>query len=95
MKATQPIDEDESVEDALYRKRENSATPVQLHFQKKLYGECYLCILAFKPEIKAVSYAGVNVRMFNKFVFKAVVACSFWVARVITGPKSFEIGRFC
>ena len=41
----------------LYRKREISATTIQLHL-KELYGECYPHTLAPDPEIKAVSYSG-------------------------------------
>ena len=73
-----------------YRKREISATPIQLHL-KELYGECYPHTLAPNPEMKAVSYAG---KTFGGcsiiYFFKIVVACSFWVARVITRRKSFE-----
>ena len=41
----------------LYRKREISANPIQLHL-KELYGECYPLTLAPNPEMKDVSYAG-------------------------------------
>ena len=73
-----------------YRKREILATPIQLHL-KELHGECYPHTLAPNPEMKAISYAG---KTFGKcsinFFFKVVVACPFWVARVITRQKSFE-----
>ena len=58
VKATWPIDENErNPKKILYRKREISATPVQLYL-KELYGECYPHALAPNPEMKAVTYAG-------------------------------------
>ena len=51
----------------LYRKREISATPVQLHF-KGLYGECYPHTLAPNPEMKAVTYAGKRCRYIFLFI---------------------------
>ena len=43
----------------LYRKREISATPIQLHL-KELNGECYPHPLAPNPEMKVLSYTGVE-----------------------------------
>jgi len=40
----------------LFLKRENSATPIRLHF--KLYGGFYPYALVSGQEMKAVSYAG-------------------------------------
>ena len=53
VKATWPIDGNESKKKMLYRKREISATPIQLHL-KELYGECYPHTLAPNPEMKTV-----------------------------------------
>ena len=73
---TQPTDENESKKDAL-RKREISATPIQLHLQE-LYGKCYRHTLAPNPEMKAVSYAGKTFGRCSIISFcKVVVACSF------------------
>ena len=44
-------------EKMLYRKRNISVTPIQLHL-KELYGECYPHTLAPNPEMKVVAYAG-------------------------------------
>ena len=41
----------------LCRKREISATSIQLHL-KEVYGECYPLNLAPNPEMKAVGYVG-------------------------------------
>ena len=41
----------------LCRKREISATPIQLHM-KEVCGECYPLTLAPNPEMKSVSYTG-------------------------------------
>ena len=66
-----------NTEKMLYRKRNISVTPIQLHL-KELYGECYPLTLAPNPEIKDVSYAG---KMFGRysiiFFSKLLVACSF------------------
>ena len=53
-------------------------------------GECYSHTLAPNPEMKAVSYAGKTFGRCSVIFFKVAVACSFWVARVITRRKSFE-----
>ena len=55
-KATWPIDEN-NPKKMLYRKREISVTPIQLHL-KELYGECYPHTVAPSPEMKAVTYTG-------------------------------------
>ena len=72
----EPIDENESKK-MLNRKREISATTIQLHL-KELYVECYPHTLARNPEMKAESYAG---KTFGRCsiipFFKIVVACSF------------------
>ena len=57
----------------LYRKREISATPIQLHF-KELYGERYPLTLAPNPETKAVSYAGKTIRRCSIFFFKVALS---------------------
>ena len=78
----------------LYRKREISATPIQLHL-KELYGECYPHTVAPNPEMKAVTYTGKTFGRCQYFFFSkswVVVACSFWVAHVITRRKSFATG---
>ena len=74
----------------LYWKREISATPIQLHL-KELYGECYPHTLAPNPEMKAVSYTGKTLGRCSIISFrKVVVACSVWVAHVMTRRKYFE-----
>ena len=55
-----------------YRKREISATPIQLHL-KELYGECYPHTLAPYPEMKAVSNAGKTFRRCSMISFCKVV----------------------
>ena len=75
----------------LYRKREISATPIQLHL-KELYDECYPHTLAPNPEKKAVTYFGKTLGGCQYFFFKVVswLVCSFEIARVILRRKSFE-----
>ena len=92
VKATWPIDGNESKKKMLYRKREISATPIQLHL-KELYDECYPHTLAPNPEMKTVTYAGKTFRRCQYFFSKSwvVVACSFRVARVITGGSLLNL----
>ena len=55
LKATQPIDENESEEDASSEEREISATPIQMYF-KELYGDCYPHTLAAKSDVQYIYF---------------------------------------
>ena len=58
-------------EKMLYRKREISANPIQLHL-KELYGECYPLTLAPNPEMKDISYVGKTFGRCLIFFFKVI-----------------------
>ena len=77
MKASHPIDENESEEDALSEARELiDSNPVAVH------NYCTVDVtprtLAPKPEIKAIIYAGKMSGCLINLLSK-LVACSFWV----------------
>ena len=54
----------------LYRKREISAIPIQVHL-KELYGECYPHTAAPNPEMKAVTYTGKTFGRCQYFFFQS------------------------
>ena len=82
-------------EKMLYRKREISATPIQLHL-KELYGECHPLTLAPNPEMKDVSYAGKTFGRYSIiFFFKVVVARSELFASSRAGSTLHLTDRKC
>ena len=76
----------------LFHKQENLATPIPaVALEITVWFDFIPTFFGSHTRNESCKLHWKDVWMFNKFVFKVVVSCSFWVAQVIMRWKPFEL----